>query len=91
LQKIAREGLKRKLVGLKLDGKRSARQDMNVLKSGTTVGKVTSGCLSPTLGYPIAMAYVDVADAETGNALQIDLGKAMVDAQIVPLPFYKAK
>ncbi len=90
LEKIAADGLKRKLVGLKLEGKRSARQHMKVLKAGSEIGEVTSGCLSPTLGYPIAMAYVDVGQSEVGNAMQIDIGKAMVEAQVVPLPFYKA-
>jgi len=91
LQKIARDGLRRKLVGLKLDGKRSARQDMPVKKGDQLIGAVTSGCLSPTLEYPIAMAYVDVAQSEVGNAVQIDLGKSTVDAQVVALPFYKSK
>ena len=91
LQKIARDGLKRKLVGLKLEGKRSARQDMPVTKGGKQIGAVTSGCLSPTLGYPIAMAYVDVAQGDIGNAIQVDLGKATVDAQVVAMPFYKSK
>lgn len=91
LQNIAREGPKRKLLGLKLDGKRSARQHMPVKRGDQQVGEVTSGCLSPTLGYPIAMAYVDVAHSEPGTTLQIDLGKAPVDAQVVPLPFYKSK
>ena len=91
LQKINRDGLRRKLVGLQLDGKRSARQDMKVQRAGKDVGGLTSGCLSPTLGYPIAMAYVDVDQSEVGNSLQIDLGKAPVEAKIVPLPFYKSK
>ncbi len=91
LQKISRQGLKRKLTGLKLEGKRSARQDMKVLKGSKEVGAVSSACLSPTLGYPIAMAYVDVAEAQPGASLQIDLGKTTVEAQVVPLPFYKPK
>ena len=91
LQKIAREGLKRKLVGLKLDGKRSARQHMKVLRNGKEIGEITSGCLSPTLGFPIAMAYVDVAHSEGGTAVQVDLGKGPVEAQVVSLPFYKSK
>jgi aminomethyltransferase len=91
LQQIAREGLKRKLVGLKLEGKRSARQDMKILRNGKEVGSITSGCLSPTLGYPIAMAYVDVEHSEPGTALHIDLSRTAVEGQIVPLPFYKSK
>ncbi len=91
LQKIARDGVKRKLVGLQLEGKRSARQEMKISRSGKEVGVITSGCLSPTLGYPIAMGYVDIAQSEIGNALQIDLGKVNVDAKVVATPFYKAK
>jgi aminomethyltransferase len=91
LQGIARKGLKRTLVGLRLDGKRSARQGMAVKRDGRAIGEITSGCLSPTLGYPIAMAYLDVDHMETGTAVQIDLGKTMVDAQVVAMPFYKSK
>jgi aminomethyltransferase len=91
LQKIAAEGPKRKLTGLKLEGKRSARQGMKVMKAGKEIGFVTSGCLSPTLGYPIAMAYVDAAHTGVGGALEIDLGKAPASAEVVPMPFYKTK
>jgi len=89
LAKVAADGPKRTLVGLKLAGKRTARQDMAVVKDGATIGTVTSGCLSPTLGYPIAMAFVDTASAVVDNAVEVDLGKANTPAQIVPLPFYK--
>jgi len=67
----------RKLVGLKGLGRRAGRGHYPVLKDGNVVGEVTSGQPSPTLGYPVAMAYVDVAYAEPGTALDIDLrGKA---------------
>ena len=89
LKRIAADGPKRKLVGLKLEGKRTARQGMPVTKDGGAAGVVTSGCLSPTLGYPIAMAYVDAAQSAVGNALQVDLGGKPTDAQVVPLPFFK--
>lgn len=89
LQKIAQQGPKQTLVGLKLEGKRSARQDMKVLKSSQEIGAVSSGCLSPTLGYPIAMAYVDAEHTEADSAVQVDLGRATVEAQITALPFYK--
>ncbi|MBL9150345.1 MAG: glycine cleavage system aminomethyltransferase GcvT [Phycisphaerae bacterium] len=94
LQKIAKEGVKRTLVGLKVEGRRSPRQGMKVWKSGSAgdreVGVVTSGCLSPTLDYPIAMAYVPVEMSELGTPLAIDLGSAKAAAEIVKLPFYSA-
>ncbi|MSR17675.1 MAG: glycine cleavage system aminomethyltransferase GcvT [Phycisphaerales bacterium] len=90
LQAIAQAGLKRKLVGLKLEGRRSARQGMPVTKSGSQLGVITSGCLSPTLDCAIAMAFVPVENAEVGTAVEVDLGRGSVAAQVVPMPFYKA-
>lgn len=89
LRRIADAGPTRKLVGLVLQGKRSARQDMTVLRDGGQVGFVTSGCSSPTIGKPIAMAYVDAAHSEPGMHVQVDLGRSQADAEVVSLPFYK--
>lgn len=82
-------GPAQRLIGLRLDGRRTARQGMPVKREGTVVGHVTSGCLSPTLGVPIAMAFVDAAAAQA-TGLTIDLGRAEAVAGVVPLPFYKA-
>lgn len=89
LQKLHREGPARKLVGLHLDSRRAARQDMKVKLGDAEIGFVTSGCLSPTLGTSIAMAYVQAEHAVENTAVQIDLGRQAIDAEIVPLPFYK--
>src|SRR6478736_2466823 len=79
----------RKLVGLKGLGRRAGRGHYPVLKDGTTVGEVTSGQPSPTLGYPVAMAYVDVEFTEPGTALDIDLRGKAEPFEVVALPFYK--
>lgn len=79
----------RVLVGLRSDGKRAGRADYEVLNASGVVGIVTSGALSPTLGYPIAMAYVDPALAEHGTELDLDVRGTRVPATVVPLPFYK--
>ncbi|MFA9478392.1 glycine cleavage system aminomethyltransferase GcvT [Phycisphaerales bacterium AB-hyl4] len=89
LKQIAAAGPSKKLVGLKLDGKRTPRQGMAVKQDGKEIGTITSGCLSPTLGYPIAMAYVTPDASEVGTTLQIAGGANDLDAEIVPLPFYK--
>ncbi|MDT0171193.1 glycine cleavage system aminomethyltransferase GcvT [Pseudarthrobacter sp. BRE9] len=78
-----------KLVGLKGTGRRAARAHYPVLKDGTLVGEVTSGQPSPTLGYPVAMAYVDVEFAEVGTVLDIDLRGKPERFEVVNLPFYK--
>ena len=79
----------RRLVGLKGQGRRAGRAHYPVLKDGVTVGEVTSGQPSPTLGYPIAMAYVDVEHAAPGTALDIDLRGKAEPFEVVDLPFYK--
>ncbi|MDQ0661822.1 glycine cleavage system T protein [Arthrobacter ulcerisalmonis] len=78
-----------KLVGLKGTGRRAARAHYPVLKAGSLVGEVTSGQPSPTLGYPIAMAYVDVEFAEVGTMLDVDLRGKPERFEVVALPFYK--
>jgi aminomethyltransferase len=79
----------RVLVGLVADGKRAGRADYDVYNGDALVGVVTSGALSPTLGHPIAMAYVDAASASDGAQLFIDVRGTRIAASVVPLPFYK--
>ncbi|MDQ1622194.1 MAG: aminomethyltransferase [Actinomycetota bacterium] len=79
----------RKLVGLKGLGRRAGRGHYPVLKDGNVVGVVTSGQPSPSLGYPVAMAYVDVEFTEPGTALDIDLRGKIEPFEVVALPFYK--
>lgn len=78
----------RVLVGLRSEGKRAGRADYPVMRGDQVVGIVTSGALSPTLGYPIAMAYVDPGAAEATD-LELDVRGSRVAASITPLPFYK--
>jgi aminomethyltransferase len=82
-------GAKRKLVGLKGLGLRAARSHYPVLKDGQTVGEVTSGQPSPTLGYPVALAYVDIEHVEPGTRLDVDLRGKPEPFEVVALPFYK--
>ncbi|TDT76268.1 aminomethyltransferase [Arthrobacter sp. AG258] len=79
----------RRLVGLKGRGRRAGRAHYPVLKDGATVGEVTSGQPSPTLGYPIAMAYVDVEHSAPGTSLEVDLRGKAEPFEVVGLPFYK--
>lgn len=86
-------GPQRRLVGLFIEGKRTARQGMRLFDrpGGREVGEVTSGCNSPTLGRCIAMAYVDRGHAERGSSLTVDSGRGdTMQAEVTGLPFYKA-
>jgi aminomethyltransferase len=85
----AGDAVEQVLVGLIADGRRAARHGYPVLDGETQVGTVTSGALSPTLGHPIAMAYVPPSLTEPGTKLAVDIrGKAM-PVSVVALPFYK--
>ncbi|MDA1007892.1 MAG: glycine cleavage system aminomethyltransferase GcvT [Planctomycetota bacterium] len=90
LREIKARGITRKLVGITLEGRRSARQGMPILRDGAAIGVVTSGCLSPTLDRPIAMGYVRPGDATIGTALTVEIGGKPVQATVVPTPFYKS-
>ncbi|WP_309074258.1 glycine cleavage system aminomethyltransferase GcvT [Paenarthrobacter sp.] len=81
--------LGQKLVGLKGAGRRAARAHYSVLKDGSLIGEVTSGQPSPTLGYPIALAYVDVEHSEPGTIVDVDLRGKAEPFEVVGLPFYK--
>ena len=78
----------RRLVGLVARGRRAPRKGYQVVTSGgTPCGIVTSGAPSPTLGRPIALAYLDSGVEETDLAVDVRGRPEPVD--VVPLPFYK--
>jgi aminomethyltransferase len=77
------------LVGLVSDGKRAGRAGYAVLDADGPVGEITSGALSPTLGHPIAMAFVAPAVAAPGTELFIDVRGTRIPATVTALPFYR--
>ncbi|MET0990072.1 MAG: glycine cleavage system aminomethyltransferase GcvT [Glaciihabitans sp.] len=84
----------RVLVGLAAEGKRAGRAGYAVFAADdapadSAVGTLTSGALSPTLGHPIAMAYVDADLSAVGTPLFIDVRGKRIPATVVSLPFYK--
>ena len=81
----------RVLVGLAAEGRRAGREGYAVLRDGETVGVITSGALSPTLGHPIALGYVDADVAAPGTELALDIRGTAIPATVVPLPFYSRK
>ncbi|MEJ1087305.1 glycine cleavage system aminomethyltransferase GcvT [Microbacterium sp. Mu-80] len=82
----------RVLVGLTAEGRRAGRAGYPVvLADGTVVGEITSGALSPTLGHPIAMAYVDPSEASEGTELFLDVRGTQIPATRIALPFYRRK
>ncbi len=71
LKRIAAKPPSRRLMGLRMHGRRIPRQGAIVLKEGEEIGDVTSGTFSPMLQCPIAMAYVRADAAEVGTPVQV--------------------
>ena len=84
-------GVPRRLVGLRLQGRNIARHGYQVLSSGQVVGEITSGTLSPTLGYPVALAYVPTALSQVGQQLEVAIRGKTYPAVVVKRPFYRSK
>jgi aminomethyltransferase len=76
------------LIGLTAMSRRVPRHGHPVLSDGLRCGTVTSGAPSPTLGKPIAMAYV-IPEAAGASQLAIDIRNRPEPAAVVPLPFYR--
>lgn len=81
----------RVLVGLAAEGRRAGREGYAILRDGEPVGVITSGALSPTLGHPIALGYVDADVSALGTELALDVRGTAIPATVVPLPFYARK
>jgi glycine cleavage system T protein (aminomethyltransferase) len=86
----------RTLVGLIGQTRRVPRHGYAVLLDGDAAGVVTSGAPSPTLGKPIAMAYLAAgaipaieATEATGGRLAVDIRGSAEPATLTPLPFYR--
>ncbi|MDR3050637.1 MAG: glycine cleavage system aminomethyltransferase GcvT [Oscillospiraceae bacterium] len=75
-------------VGLRVTGRGIAREDCPVYRDNQPAGRTTSGTHAPYLGYPIAMALLD-DDVPAGTMVEIDVRGRRVEAEVVPLPFYK--
>ncbi|MFZ4517856.1 MAG: glycine cleavage system aminomethyltransferase GcvT [Microthrixaceae bacterium] len=74
------------LRGLRTEGRRPPRDGATVLRNGASVGTVSSGNFSPTLGCGIALAFVDPSVGE-GDVLEVDVRGSVLAATCVPTPF----
>jgi aminomethyltransferase len=81
------EGVKKKLVGFKMLDKGIPRHDYSIKDAaGNTVGKVTSGTMSPMLGIGIGLGYVTTEHAAVGTEIYIDVRGKALKAQVSKTP-----
>ena len=88
LRRIRDEGVSRKLVGFRMEGRGIARHGYRILDGGSPIGEVSSGGPSPTLDLNIGMGYLPVAYSEPGTRIDIEIRGRPVAAQVTDLPFY---
>ena len=90
LEDQKRRGPDRKLIAFEIDERGIPRQGYDIVdSSGKTIGNVTSGTMSPSLGKGIGMGYVPTILTEVGTKLHIQIRKNAVPATVIKLPFYK--
>jgi glycine cleavage system T protein len=89
LQRIAKEGVKRRLVGVEIAGD---RLDLNMTRwpvraGDKRVGRITSAVYSPRLKKNIGYAMVPVEHGTPGGSLTVETPEGERSASVVPMPF----
>ena len=79
------------LVGFELEDRGVARAGHAISRGGESIGHVTSGGPSPTLGRSIGLGYVPPDAAEPGTALGIEVRQRTLRARVVKTPFVTKK
>ncbi len=90
LKKQKELGVSKTLVGFELTQRGIPRQGYVIVDpQGNSIGRVTSGTMSPSMGKGIGLGYVPVALKEVGSQIHIQIRNKIVPAMVVKLPFYK--
>lgn len=85
----AKGELTRKRVGLRVTGRGIIRERARVFSGDKEIGHTTSGTHCPFLGYPVAMALLDIGCTEPGTKVEAEVRNRKIEAEVVELPFYK--
>jgi aminomethyltransferase len=90
LEAVREAGVDERIVGLRLEERAIARHGYEIRSDDGPIGRVTSGTMSPTLGIPIALGYVDAEFAASGTELSVSVRDRSVDATVVDTPFLES-
>ena len=85
------EGVRRKIAGFEMRDRGIARDGYRVLIKGKEVGQVTSASPAPSLGKNIGLCILPVEYSEPGRRIDIEIRGRPVEAETIPIPFYKRK
>ncbi len=90
LKKQKEAGIKNKLIGFELIDKGIPRKDYEIVDAqGSTIGRVTSGTMAPSLGKGIGLGYVTIENSKLDTEIYIKIRNNNVKARVVKTPFYK--
>jgi aminomethyltransferase len=90
LAKQKEEGITKRLVAFEMIERGIPRHDYPILDlEGNTIGRVTSGTMSPSMNIGIGLGYVEVAHKAVDTEIAIEIRNKTVKAKIVKLQFYK--
>ncbi len=90
LEKEKQHGPERKLIAFEMDERGIPRHGYDIVDgNGKTIGTVTSGTMSPSIGTGIGMGYVPTIFSKIGSKIHIQIRKNTIPASVVKLPFYK--
>jgi aminomethyltransferase len=88
VQKELAQGVGRKRVGIKPEGRAPAREGTEITDvNGRQIGIITSGGFGPTVNGPVAMGYVETESSVHGTKIQLLVRGQAMPATIVKLPF----
>ncbi len=88
--KAARDaGIRRKIIGVELLGKGIPRNGYAIFSGDVEIGHITTGYLSPTVGKSLANAMIDIAYAQEGMPVAVQIRKKMVEGVLIPNQFLK--
>ena len=92
IEEQLKNGVEKKLIGLKMLDKSIARHGYEVFYNNEKIGIVTSGGISPIRGDNIALAYIKNLDnLAVGSTIQISIREKLHDAEIIKRPFVEKK
>ena len=92
IEKQLKEGISKKLVGLKMLDKAIARHGYEVYLNEEKIGLITSGGVSPTRGDNIALAYIkNIENLTIGSTIQVLIRDKFYNAEIIKKPFIEKR
>jgi aminomethyltransferase len=79
----------RELIGLVMEARGVLRSHQKVYRGEVQVGEITSGAYSPTLGYAIALARIDLTSQTGESSLSVEIRNRKLPVQRVIPPFVR--